>query len=104
MVSHQRRRAAVRRTLYAAMQWAFMFIVIIIFAVAILVQFGTIKLPPWAKAFDGVSEEVHAQYAGAMMSSVCVVFVLFLVVGVTQMVRQAREDARDRTRAVETAA
>ncbi|KAI1078501.1 hypothetical protein F5B20DRAFT_203987 [Whalleya microplaca] len=94
MATRGRRRAYMRNTLYAAMQWVFTILVIIIFAVAFLVQGGTIELPQWAKAWDGVSEEVQAEYAGAMMSAVCIVFVLFLAVGITQMVRQARSDAR----------
>ncbi|KAH0598249.1 hypothetical protein MHUMG1_03544 [Metarhizium humberi] len=73
----------------ARLVWTF--VVIATFVTAWLVQGEVIKTPKWARDWSGETPEAQREYAAALMTPVCVVFLLFAVAGYIQM---RREDTR----------
>jgi hypothetical protein len=69
----------VRRVLHNIWLFAFTVIVITIFAIAWLVQGGSIALPPWTKDLSLLSEEDQAKYSAVLVTCICVFFALLLV-------------------------
>ncbi|TWU73903.1 hypothetical protein ED733_003535 [Metarhizium rileyi] len=65
----------------------FTLIVIAVFVVAWLVQSEVIKTPKWARDWSGETPEVQRQYATALMTPVCLVFLFFAVAGFAQLRR-----------------
>ncbi|KAI1801919.1 hypothetical protein F4811DRAFT_555417 [Daldinia bambusicola] len=61
-----------------------------IFVITWLVQIGTIPLPEWAKAWNGVSPELQRTYAAALIPAVVVLAVLFIGAGIILMMREQR--------------
>ncbi|UPK92338.1 hypothetical protein LCI18_003273 [Fusarium solani-melongenae] len=61
--------------------WLFVFtaIVITVFAIAWLVQGGSIALPPWTKELSLLSEEDQTKYSAVLVTCICVSFALLLV-------------------------
>lgn len=70
--------------------WRFIFaaIVISIFIVVYLVQGEVIHTPKWARDWSGEPPEMQRQYAAALMTPVCVVFLFFAIAGFVQMRRE----------------
>lgn len=64
-----------------------MIVVIVVWVMAWLVQAGVVKTPKWARDWSGEPAHVQQEYAAALMTSVCVVFFLFILAGIIQMRR-----------------
>ncbi|KAI0379641.1 hypothetical protein F5Y04DRAFT_127196 [Hypomontagnella monticulosa] len=86
----KRRVSSLRRSIIGILQAVFAIAIFAIFVIAWLVQGGSIPLPQWAKAWNGVSPELQATYAAALIPAVCVLAVLFIGSGVILMVREQR--------------
>ncbi|KAG8413523.1 hypothetical protein J3459_015268 [Metarhizium acridum] len=74
-----------------AWRLVFTFIVVAIFVTAWLVQGEVIKTPKWARDWSGETPEAQREYAAALMTPVCVFFLLFAIAG---YIRMRREDTR----------
>ncbi|CAJ2511993.1 Uu.00g076180.m01.CDS01 [Anthostomella pinea] len=70
------RNAQLRRALIATGQTIFAILLLTIFGLAIVIQSGLIRLPQWAKTFQGAPPDVLAAYSGALMGMVCGLAVL----------------------------
>ncbi|KAI2616710.1 hypothetical protein GGS26DRAFT_444003 [Hypomontagnella submonticulosa] len=86
----KRQASSLRRSIIGILQGVFAITLFAIFVIAWLVQGGTIALPQWAKAWNGVSPELQATYAAALIPAICVLAVLFIGSGVILMIRDQR--------------
>ncbi|KAI1476862.1 hypothetical protein K445DRAFT_27175 [Daldinia sp. EC12] len=78
MANSKRQPSSLRRSLLGFLQAAFALALFAIFVIAWLVQGGTIPLPEWAKAWNGVAPELQRTYAAALIPAVVVLAVLFI--------------------------
>ncbi|KAI1397340.1 hypothetical protein F4819DRAFT_472331 [Hypoxylon fuscum] len=92
MANLRRQCSSFRQSLFGIIQALFAFALFAIFVIAWLVQGGSIALPQWAKAWNGVSRERQETYAAALVPSVCILFLLFLFVGILLMRRERLAD------------
>ncbi|KAK3934151.1 hypothetical protein QBC46DRAFT_274395 [Diplogelasinospora grovesii] len=76
------------RALYHTWLWLFTVLVIMIFIMAWLVQANVIVMPRWAVDWSDASPDVRAEYAAALLTCVCVLFLLFSAAVVVQMRRE----------------
>lgn len=67
------------RVLHDLWLFAFTAIVITVFAIAWLVEGGSIVLPPWTKDLSLLSEEDQTKYSAVLVTCICVFFALLLV-------------------------
>jgi TRAP-type C4-dicarboxylate transport system permease small subunit len=72
--------------------WQALFAVLIffIFGAAVLVGAGAISMPEWSKALDQLPDNERPAYAGALLGSTCLIFLIFLSAGLIQMRREAQ--------------
>ena len=91
MAKLARQPSSFQRSLLGFLQVAFTLALFAIFVIAWLVQGGTIPLPEWAKAWNGVSPKLQATYAAALIPAVCILAVLFIGAGVILMMRERQQ-------------
>lgn len=71
-------------------QCLFAIVIILVFAAAVLVGAGAIKLPQWAKSLDQYTDEERTGPAIGLLGCVCLLFILLFGVGLLQMRREER--------------
>jgi TRAP-type C4-dicarboxylate transport system permease small subunit len=87
----RRLSSSVNEALLNVGRFIFAATVISIFIIVYLVQSQIIKTPKWARDWSGEPPEAKRVYAAALMTPVCIVFLLFAIAGYLQM---RREDVR----------
>ncbi|KAI1384837.1 uncharacterized protein F4822DRAFT_374605 [Hypoxylon trugodes] len=92
MARSESRRSYFRRSFTGILQTIFALVLFAIFVIAWLVQAGSIKLPQWAKALDGVTPEVQATYTAALIPAVLIVALLFFSAGLFMMMKERSEN------------
>ncbi|KAI1646428.1 uncharacterized protein F4817DRAFT_316923 [Daldinia loculata] len=78
MANLRQQPSSFRRSLLGFIQAVFALALFAIFVIVWLVQGGSIPLPEWAKAWNGVSPELQRTYAAALVPAVCILAVLFI--------------------------
>lgn len=92
MANLRQQPSSFRRSLLGFIQAVFALALFAIFVIVWLVQGGSIPLPEWAKAWNGVSPELQRTYAAALVPAVCILAVLFIGAGIILMRREQRQD------------
>ncbi|EXL93677.1 hypothetical protein IWW34DRAFT_738657 [Fusarium oxysporum f. sp. albedinis] len=81
----QVRNSTLSRALFNVWISIWTLIVLSIFALACLVQAGTINMPDWTKDLRKFDDEEWAQYSAILIISICVLFVLTMVTGIAAL-------------------
>ncbi|KAF2997462.1 hypothetical protein E8E14_002065 [Neopestalotiopsis sp. 37M] len=90
----RRRVEAAKQGFRGAVQCLFALAVLMIFALAILVGTGAIKMPAWSRSFTNLPASQRDAYGGALLGCACFFLAVCCGIGVYLQRREARLNAQ----------